>query len=265
MKLSRKKRSPGFQPNLSASLRPMMQPCWSWRKACHWSGGIWYSGDMAKNGSASTAMFVKNLLKSVVDSARASALPSFLAGSEAPSQLVMATRLTPGTDWIRLPYARGRLKTRLTAWRVTRRVALELASRLLTSASTVCSVQKRKMQTAMAPTVLSVRTQLRLRCLRMKGRYFIGSSSARQDALLEVLLGVGALRRARIVGDHHDRLLEVPVQRLHQGQDLLRAPGVEVARRLVGHDHLGVGHDGACRGPPLLRASRALARVRGGT
>src|SRR5262249_16130800 len=102
MKLSRKKVSPTFQPNLVASLRPITQPRWSSRNAFICSGGIRYSGYMAKKGSGSTAMFGKKLLQSVVeDELSFSALPSFLAGSEPPNQEVMATRLTPGTDKIR--------------------------------------------------------------------------------------------------------------------------------------------------------------------
>ena len=47
-------------------------------------------------------MFGKKLLQSVVELESASPLlPSFFAGSEPPNQVVIATRLTPGTDWIR--------------------------------------------------------------------------------------------------------------------------------------------------------------------
>src|SRR5262245_11156672 len=136
MKLSRWKVSPTFQLNFFASLRPMMQPRWSCMKAWYSSGGILYSGYMARKGSASTAMFGKKLLQSVVEDESSSPLPSFFAGSEPPNQEVTATRFTPGTDRMRLPYESGRLKTRLTAWRVTSRLALALSSRLLTAAST---------------------------------------------------------------------------------------------------------------------------------
>ena len=81
------------------------------------------------------------------------ALPSFLAGSEPPNQEVVATRFTPGTAWMRVPYDRGTGNTRLTACRVTSRLALMLSSRPLISASTDCSVQNRKMHTDMARTV----------------------------------------------------------------------------------------------------------------
>ncbi len=104
MKLSRKNRSPTFQLNFFASLLPMTQP---WRvsmKLFHWSGGMTSSGYMAKYFSASTAMLLKKLLQSVVESpslASASACPSFFAGREPPNQMVFATRFTPGTDWMR--------------------------------------------------------------------------------------------------------------------------------------------------------------------
>ena len=95
--------SPIFQPNLSASFLPITQPRWSCRSARYWSGGIWYSGYIARKGSSSTARFGKKLLQSVVEDEPLSALPSFFAGSEPPNQFAIATRLTPGTDWIRAP------------------------------------------------------------------------------------------------------------------------------------------------------------------
>src|SRR5262249_14780721 len=68
-------------------------------------------------------------------------------------------------------------------------------------------------------------------------------------------------RRARVVGQHRDRLLEVAVERLHEGQDLLGALRVEVARGLVRDQDLGVGHDRARDRHPLLLPARELARV----
>jgi hypothetical protein len=53
----------------------------------------------------------------------------------------------------------------LTELRVTRRLALVASSWPLMAASTDCSVQKRKMQSAMASTVRDVRNQFRRRCL----------------------------------------------------------------------------------------------------
>ena len=54
----------------------------------------------------------------------------------------------------------------LTELRVTSRRALVLSSSAPISASTDCSVQNRKMHTAIARTVSPVRNQFRRRCLR---------------------------------------------------------------------------------------------------
>ncbi len=61
---------------------------------------------------------------------------------------------------------------------------------------------------------------------------------------------------------HHDqRLAELPVEPLqqphHQGRRLL----VEIARRLVGQDDRGVGHDGPRDRDPLLLSAAELAGV----
>ena len=52
----------------------------------------------------------------------------------------------------------------LTELRVTSRLALRLSSSAFTCASTDCSVQNRKMHSAIATTVSPVRNQLRRRC-----------------------------------------------------------------------------------------------------
>ena len=82
-------------------MRPITQPRRSCRKAWYWSGGICHSGYIANIGSGSTARFGKKLLKSAVDEASLGRFSSFFAGSEPPNQLHVATRLTPGTDWMR--------------------------------------------------------------------------------------------------------------------------------------------------------------------
>ena len=48
---------------------------------------------------------------------------------------------------------------------------------------------------------------------------------------------------------------------VEQGHDLTGRHRVEVARRLVGQDQVGVGHECACDGHPLLLATRELARA----
>src|SRR4029453_17470403 len=122
-------------------------------------------------------MFGKKLLQSVAASSSSPALPSFLAGSEPPNQEVVATRLTPGTDWMRPAEDSGSGNTRLTAVRLTRRFALMPSSRPLISARKDCSVQNRKMHTDMASTVEPVRIQFRFRCLKMKGMNFMWLTS----------------------------------------------------------------------------------------
>src|SRR5205807_9584219 len=95
----------------------------------------------------------------------------------------------------------GRLKMMLTLWCVMSREAPELRRFQVTAVISVCSVQNRKMQTAMAVTVLAVRIQLRLRCFRTNGANFILVLA--KHAFFQVLLRVRAMRGARIVG-HHD-------------------------------------------------------------
>ncbi len=84
----------------------MTQPRWSWRKAWYWSGGVWYSGYIAKKGSGSTAQLGKYVDQSFVDDS-ASGFPasfaSFFAGRNPPNQVLFATRFTPATDWILAP------------------------------------------------------------------------------------------------------------------------------------------------------------------
>ena len=84
----------------------------------------------------------------------------------------------------------------LTELRVTRRLALVLSRSALIWASTDCSMQNRKMHTAIASTVWPVRNQFLRRCFRRKGRNFISCSSlVPQDALLEVVLDAAPARR----------------------------------------------------------------------
>ena len=60
----------------------------------------------------------------------------------------------------------------LTALRVTRRLGLRLAMNPSKWASTLCRVQNRNTQSAIATTVLAVRTHVARRCLTTKGRNF---------------------------------------------------------------------------------------------
>src|ERR1035441_3686668 len=85
-----------------------------------------------------------------------------------------------------------------------------------TASTTVCRVQMRKMHTAIASTVLSVRSQFLRRCLRMSGANFI---SVGQHSLVQMALDVRPRSRPRIVGHHHDGLAEFLVEGLHQVQN----------------------------------------------
>src|SRR3974390_1093271 len=100
-----------------------------------------------------------------------------------------------------------------TASRVTRRLVLPEVRPKFTAEITVRKTQNRKMQSAMARTVLSVRSQFLRRCLRTSGAYFM---SIPQPSLRKMMLHVSALGGAGIVRDHHDGLAELLVEGLHQ-------------------------------------------------
>src|SRR5215212_9077238 len=61
-----------------------------------------------------------------------------------------------------------------------------------------------------------------------------------------------------VVGDHHDGLPELVDGATKQAEDLLRRRRVEVAGRLVGEDHRGLGGERARHGDALLLAAREL-------
>src|ERR1700683_1911824 len=101
------------------------------------------------------------------------------------------------------------------------------------------------MQTDIASTVLRVRIQFLRRCLRTRGAYFM---SAVEHSLLKMTLHMSTLGCARIVRNHDDGLAKFLVESLHQIEDLLRALRVQIAGRLISHQHTGIGNDGACDG-----------------
>ena len=72
---------------------------------------------------------------------------------------------------------------------------------------------------------------------------------------------IGVRRGVRIVGDHHDRLPVLADGAAHEVEDLGAGPGVEVAGRLVGEDHVGPGVERAGDGDALLLAAGQLARA----
>src|SRR5205085_2459258 len=137
-----------------------MDPRWSLINRCFCSGVSRYSGYMAKKLSASMARVGKKSRGLLI-----SRMP--------PKKLAMETFFTPGMEAMRAPYELGRLKMMLTLCRVMRREAPELRKFQVTAVMKVCRVQNRKMQTAIAITVLAVRIQLRRRCFSTKGANFI--------------------------------------------------------------------------------------------
>src|SRR5690606_13059129 len=73
-----------------------------------------------------------------------------------------------------------------------------------------------------------------------------------QRALVEVQGVGGVLGGLRVVGDHHDGLAVLAVERLQQPQDLFGRLAVEVAGGLVADQQGRVGHDRAGDGHALL-------------
>ena len=70
-------------------------------------------------------------------------------------------------------------------------------------------------------------------------------------------------RGGGLVRDHHDRLAELVDGPAQQVEDLGRGRGVEVAGRLVGEDHRGLGGQRARHRHPLLLPARQLGRAVG--
>src|SRR6476646_580582 len=92
----------------------------------------------------------------------------------------------------------------------------------LNAARMVTSRQKRKRATANDPRVRVVRTFRRSRFAKRRGRNFMAGASPSdgEDALVEVQGGVSALGRARVVGDHQDRLAPLAHQAFEEVEDL---------------------------------------------
>ena len=66
---------------------------------------------------------------------------------------------------------------------------------------------------------------------------------------------LGAFRRAAIVGDHDDGLIDLAVEAFQQLQNVLGGYAVEVAGGFVGDQDHRVGDDGAGDGDSLLLAA----------
>ena len=71
---------------------------------------------------------------------------------------------------------------------------------------------------------------------------------------------VGVRRRVGVVGDHDDRLAVLADRPAEEVEDLGTGPGVEVSRRLVGEDDVGLGGHRPGHRDALLLAARQLAR-----
>ena len=192
--LSSRNVSPIFQPYRSASPRPMMQPRRSVRNA-----SIWSARDLVlrvhRRGScsASTAKFGKKFVKSGA-AGRVGGLLLLLRRQRAAEEDVPRHALDAGHRRDRGSGRRaGRLKTRLTAWRVTSRVALalsEAASRPPPGSSAACRTGR--CTPPCARTVLSRADPVPPQVLEDEGRNFIGSAG--EHALVEVVAGCGRAR-----------------------------------------------------------------------
>ncbi len=82
-----------------------------------------------------------------------------------------------------------------------------------------------------------------------------------EHALLQVKRPPGAIGGVRIVGDHHDRLAVIAVERLQQIEDLVAGLAIEIAGRLVAEQQRRIGDDGARDADALLLSARQLTRV----
>src|SRR4029453_5706037 len=142
-------------------------------------------------------------------------------------------------------------------------------SRMASSAEgSVRTAHTRKIDSAIDSVVSRLRNGWRTRLRRTRPGYVIVESCRRpeaavvhEDTLVETDHRVHPALRARVVCDHHDGLLEGAVQLVQQGEDILRAPGVEVAGWLVRDQQVRGRHDGARAGPALLLAAEELRRA----
>ena len=81
-----------------------------------------------------------------------------------------------------------------------------------------------------------------------------------EEALIELVDDGGDLGGLRVVGDHDDRLAEVPIQAAEDRQDVLRGLGIEISGRLIGKQQGWIGHQRAGDGDALLLPAGQLTR-----
>ena len=96
---------------------------------------------------------------------------------------------------------------------------------------------------------------------RIRGRRSDRTRFLEQFAVLQAQLPPGDRRRFGIVRHHQQRHVQLLIQPLQQPQNLHRRVIVQVSRRLVGHDDLGVRHDRPGDADALLLAAGKLPRV----
>src|SRR5690606_14237050 len=144
----------------------------------------------------------------------------------------------------------------VTLWRMPMRSLALCSIATVHDQTTVRSSTKATMAMATPSTVSSARTRFRptLRTA-MEARF---TNASHQVAVVEPPHGAGALRGSRVVRDHDDRLLELPIQALEQIQDLVGALAIEIAGRLVGDDDFRIRDDGPCDGDALLLTAGEL-------
>src|SRR4051794_14624250 len=124
-----------------------------------------------------------------------------------------------------------------TLWRVASR-SFAAFSMPTFHASTVVRRRTKAITATDAPsTVRPVRNLLRNALRAATPRRFI-APSRKEPALVEAPGDRRPLGRCRVVRHHQDRLLELAVQRLEQGQDLVGALAIEIAGGLVRDDDL---------------------------
>src|SRR5258708_16703120 len=149
---------------------------------------------------------------------------------------------------------------------VTMRVDEAASAPALKPSSTARRAANRNTAIATLITVSSVRRLLRFALLRTRPMNFIDAllpDLLRLDegAFFEVQDARGALRRVRVVRDHHDRLLVFPVEPLQQCEHFARGLRVEVAGGLIGEQQGRVRDDRARDGDALFLSTRELTRV----
>src|SRR5512143_26522 len=203
---------------------------------------------------------------------------------EPPNQFMRTTSVTPGSCWIfGMSASRIQFVSETLCRTIRRNIPFPPVGSVSSMRRRVPRMQMTRRGRRIDAIVRAERVFLRRRFLKTNGKNFMGSrASGRggrdrrchadglsalgvdvflEHALVEMDETMRAGRGLGVVGHHDDRLLELRVEALHEDEDLLAALRVEVAGRLVGHEHLRVGRDRARDGHALLLPARELPRV----